>query len=118
MQVRRNHHGKETLVEEGEEVGSNQAADGLTGSLVSKSCALLREVLERKIESLRDCGGSFFCGGYGVIQSEVEMLSLSIGARSGGEIEERSLDDAAAGWTDGADGSSRWNGARILDGQR
>jgi hypothetical protein len=94
MQVRRNHHGKETLVEEGEEVGSNQAADH-TGSLVSKSCALLREVLERKMGSLRDCGGSFFCGGYGVIQSEAEVLSLSIGARSGGEIEERSLVGAA-----------------------
>src|ERR1700678_2589409 len=58
MQVRRNHHGKETL-EEGEEVGIDQAVDQ-TASLVSKCCALWREVLERKMESLRDCGGSFF----------------------------------------------------------
>ena len=31
------------------------------------------------MESLRVCGGSFFCAGYGVIQSEAEELPLSIG---------------------------------------
>jgi hypothetical protein len=70
MQVRRNHHGKETL-EEGEEVGIDQAVDQ-TASLVSKCCALWREVLERKMESLRDCGGSFFCGGYDEERSLVD----------------------------------------------